>query len=85
MERRFLNVIPVYDGAEFDSEPADIVVEAGDWIEDVGFTQAIIATSLVQSVFLPVQIEEVMVCALDDDGMAAVDAGLREHLGLPTE
>lgn len=85
LERRFLNVIPVYDGAEFDSAPSDIVVEDAGWVEDVGFTQAIIATSMVQSVFLPEQVESVMVCALDDDGMAAVDAGLREHLGLPTE
>jgi hypothetical protein len=81
-QRRFLNVIPIFDGDEFEPEPPDVLVEGTSWLNELGYHRAILTVGLVQSVYMPDQVATAVVCALDDAGMAAVDDGLKEHFEL---
>jgi hypothetical protein len=82
--RRYQNVVPILNAAEFEPEHLEVYVESAPWLDRVagGLRAAILSAPEVFSVFHPHEIMSAPIAIVDEATMSRVDAALAYQFDL---
>ncbi|MFL5386636.1 MAG: hypothetical protein ACJ8GN_29400 [Longimicrobiaceae bacterium] len=82
--RRYQLIIPLLDGAEYESQPDDVVITGNAWTRDVrqGIEEAILSVRLIQTAFHPTEIVRVLPVVVDEGTIGEIDRALLSVFGL---